>query len=263
MGTFDGKVAIVTGGGNGIGRACALQLGAGGASVVVADLRSDDAAAVASELTSAGVAAAPVACDVSREGDVESMVSIAIERFGSVDVLVTSAGIYTTLGEVHELTLADWQRVIDVNLTGTFLCIKHVLRPMLAAGSGSIVTIGSISSVIAGGNACSYQASKGGVLQLTRKVAAQYAARGIRANCVCPGSIVTDLRAHVNQSVMPHASTHSAVAAATLSYARPEAPMLRRGEPSEVASVVAFVASSAASFMTASVVMVDGGFTAI
>ena len=260
MGTLTDKSAIVTGGGTGIGRACALRLAREGARITVADIRDADAAETVRLVQVAGGQAIAVHCDIGKETQVQAMTAHAVETWGSVDILVANAGI-SSRSPLHELTLDDWNRVLRVNLTGTFLCAREALRVMLKQGhGGSIVTIGSVQSVvISGSGAASYKASKAGILMLTRSIAAEYADDGIRANCVCPGGVKTDMQDHMAQESSQWTSANS-YQARTYSF---EPPIRTSADPIEIANVVAFLASDEASFMTGAAVMVDGGLTAV
>jgi NAD(P)-dependent dehydrogenase (short-subunit alcohol dehydrogenase family) len=252
-----GRRALITGAGSGIGQACALRLAAEGAAVAVADLRGDLANEVAETITSNDGRAVACTTDVSDEASTAAAVTTAADQLGGLDTVVTCAGILHA-AMTHEMTLDQWQLVIGINLTGTFLLIKHALPHLLEAGGGSIVTIGSIASVVAGGYAPSYDASKAGVVGLTRAVAVQYADRGIRANCVCPGHVVTGLKSHSTET-MASVDTRQVRAPAQ----RVQVPMARSGEPSEIAAAVAFLCSDDASFMTGATLMVDGGYTIV
>lgn len=260
MGKLDGKIAIVTGGGSGIGRASSIKMSQEGAKVMVADIRENIAKETADMITAEGGQAAFVHCDVASETDVNAMVAKTIETFGGLDILVANAGT-ASAGGIHELSLEDWNRVVGVLLTGPFLCAKAALGHMLKNGGGNIITVGSVSSVVigAGGSAASYKASKGGVLQLTRAIATEYAHQGVRANCVCPGAIATNLGKHVQED---SASWTTEVKDERRQY-KFDVPMMRRADPMEVANVISFLASDDSSFMTGSAVMVDGGYTAI
>jgi NAD(P)-dependent dehydrogenase (short-subunit alcohol dehydrogenase family) len=259
-GRLAGRCALVTGAGSGIGRASALRLASEGASVACLDIREPLARETAELIVNDGGTSLFRHCDVGDEAQVKEAVAATVDAFGALDITVANAGI-ASRGLVHELTLADWEAVLRVNLTGIFLTAKYSIPPMLAAGKSSLVTIGSVSSVIigAGGSAASYKAAKGGVVQLTRQIAIDYAERGMRANCVCPGLVATNLGRHNKElaqtwtTVDPSPPTRITIAA----------PMKRTSEPAEIASVVAFLVSDDASFVTASAVMVDGGLTAI
>lgn len=255
---FEGRRAIVTGGGSGIGRASALQLAAEGAAVAVVDARAEAAEAVGDELRAAGATALALVADVGDERSVADAVARAVAAFGGLDTVVAAAGIARGSTSTDELTLEDWETSIRVNLTGVFLTIKHTVPHLVAAGGGSIVTIGSVASLVAAGRSVGYDASKGGVLQLTRFVAVEYVDQGIRANCVCPGPVATDLGA--NTEALYGAQARPRVRPAST---RIDRPMARPGEPSEIAKVVAFLASDDASFVTGTYVAADGGYTAI
>ncbi len=259
MGRLDGKNAIVTGGGSGIGQACACKLASEGASILVSDIRDTLASETVDRITDSGATAYAIHCDVGDEDQVEAMTHKAVEYFGSVDILITSAGV-TTIGGIHDLSLSDWERVLRINLTGTFLCARAALKYMIQKKGGTIITIGSVSSIVTGGesSAC-YKASKAGVLQLTRAIATEYAHQGVRANCICPGGAATNMGQHRREE---------ATDATTQITQEPrkyniDIPMHRRADPMEIANVAAFLASEEASFMTGSAVMVDGGYTAV
>jgi 3-oxoacyl-[acyl-carrier protein] reductase len=248
-----GRRALVTGGGSGIGRACAERLAAEGATVAVCDLRPERAAEVVEAITASDGSAFAIGTDVGDDQSVAAAVEHVVAQFGGLDTIVTAAGVLPS-APTHEMDLELWHTVLRVNLTGTFLPIRFGLPHLLAGGGGSIVTIGSVASVVAGGWASCYDAAKGGVLQLTRAVGVEYADRNIRANCVCPGAVSTRLREHSLESL-------GAPAGPTAS--RVTAPMARRADPGEIAGAVAFLCSDDSSFMTATVLMVDGGFTAV
>ena len=227
---------------------------------MIGDIRTELAEETADLVRSTGGEACFVHCDVGNEEDVETMTLKTIEEFGGLNILVSNAGT-AARGGIHETSLDDWERIIRVQLTGTFLCARAALRHMINHGGGSIITIGSISSVVIGpgGSAASYKAAKGGILQLTRAIATEYAHKGVRANCVCPGAVSTNLGKHIQEDSVNWTSD---VRDEVRSY-KMEAPMMRRADPMEVANVVAFLASDESSFMTGSAVMVDGGYTAI
>jgi len=249
--------ALITGAGSGIGAACARLIAAQGAAVAALDVRAGAADGIAAELRAAGAQAIGLECDVGEELSVAAAAQAGVDAFGGLDTVVAAAGI-APRSRTHDLSLEQWDDVIGVNLTGVFLTLKHTLPLLVEAGGGSVVTIGSVASLVAAGTSSVYDASKGGVLQLTRAIAVEYADDGIRANCVCPGFVATQLSANTEAV---HGPTTSVVEAPPAERIR--RPIERRADPIEIASVVAFLCSDAASFMTGTGVPVDGGYTAV
>jgi NAD(P)-dependent dehydrogenase (short-subunit alcohol dehydrogenase family) len=252
-----GKVAIVTGSGNGIGRAIAHAMVEAGAKVLVSDILAEDGQRTVKEIREQGGEAAFVATDVSQENDVRNMVESAARTFGSIDILVNNAGGGGggIPGRAHETEISDFDKVIGVNLRSTFLCAKFVIPHFLKKGGGCILNIASTYGLIAAPNAPAYCAAKGGIINLTRQLALDYGPDHIRVNAICPGYIDTGLRSR-------RASLDEAELAAAIGRREKAAaiqPLGRQGKPGEIADVAIFLCSDAASFMTGSIVTVDGG----
>ena len=248
------KVAIVTGGANGIGRAICELFAEEGANVVVADIDADGGQETQSLIKFAGGEATLIRTDVSQEADVQKMVQGAVEAYGAVNILVNDAAAFV-FGQVEDVTDDGWQRVFGVNVIGAAYCVKHTLPVMKKAGSGSIVMIASISSFIAQPAFVPYNASKGALLQLTRCLALDLAPYNIRVNCVCPGSVLTDATERHRRSVKMDREEYLK-AAADLSM------MKRIADPREIAYGALFLASEESSFMTGAPLIMDGGLTA-
>ncbi|MFN5119527.1 MAG: 3-oxoacyl-[acyl-carrier-protein] reductase [Cyanobacteriota bacterium] len=240
---LSGQTALVTGASRGIGRAIALELAAAGATVVVNYAHSPEAAeAVVAEITTAGGQAWSLQANVAVESEVESMVKAVLERQGRLDVLVNNAGI-TRDGLVMRMKTPDWQSVIDLNLTGVFLCTRAVSRVMLKARAGRIINITSVVALMGNPGQANYSAAKAGLLGLTRSNAAEFAGRGVTVNAVAPGFIESDMTAELDQERILAAI-----------------PLGRMGQPSEVAGAVRFLAGDpAAAYITGQVLQVDGG----
>jgi NAD(P)-dependent dehydrogenase (short-subunit alcohol dehydrogenase family) len=257
---LDGKIAIVTGAGSGIGRATALRLAQEGANLVLNDLNQKTLDEIARQAGAEHRSkATTVAGDVSREETATAIASTATSQFGRVDILVNDAGIHH-VADITETSLADWNRLIAVNLTSMFLVSRAIIPIMLKQRSGAIVNLASISSFIGqemeGKSTFLYNVTKAGVMQLTTSLATRYAADGIRVNCVCPGGVKTNLilgsilkgQDHIDDSIWKAIG--------------PSHPMGRVAEPSEIAAAIAFLASDDASFITGAALPVDGGYLA-
>jgi len=245
-----GKVAIVTGAASGIGRATALRLSQEGARLVLVDRDEAGGAATLSMVTTAGGDAHLVLADVSRGADTERMVDEAVQTFGRLDALINNAAVMVQKA-VPELSEEEWDRVLGVNLKGVFLCSKQaILCFRFQGGGGSIVNMASVNSFYAEGGIAAYSASKGGVQQLTRAMAIDHSAEGIRINCICPGWIETPMNAG-------YFADPSARAFADKLHA-----LGRIGQPAEIAAVVTFLLSDDASFVTGASIVADGGFSA-
>jgi len=251
-----GRRALVTGASSGIGRAIALELGAAGAAVAVNWLRQEEeAAAVVAAIEAAGGRAVAVGGDVSREPDVVAMVGRTVDAFGGLDLLVANAGIERNR-PFDELTLDDWQRVLDVNLTGAFLCAREAVRELKRRGRvagaravGGIVFVSSVHEVIPWGGHVNYAASKGGLGMLMRSLAQEVAPLGIRVNSVAPGAIRTPINRPAWETPEAQARLLQLI------------PYGRIGEPEDVARAVAWLASDAADYVTGATLFVDGGMT--
>jgi len=191
MNRFDGKVVLVTGAGSGIGKACAIRIAREGGAVFCVDLNAESVKATVDEIETQGGLATAHGCDISQEMSVSDAVAACIAKYGSLYALVNMAGILR-FDDTQQLALADWQRVIDVNLTGTMLLCRAVLPHLLESG-GSIINAASTAALSGLPCGVAYSASKGGVLAMTRSIAVEYAKRGVRANCVCPGDIKTGM----------------------------------------------------------------------
>lgn len=244
------KVAIITGGGSGIGRATAALFAAEGARVVITGRREPPLAETAESIRTRGGAVHTVVADVADASACERVVAETQRVFGSPHILVNNAGIFEARGPLHETTPEAWDHMMAVNLRGPFLMTRAVIPLMLAQGGGAIVNVGSILSQVAIPNAAAYNASKGGLLMLTRSTAVEYAAQGIRCNLVCPGLTKTEITAGVWRD--PEVAR-----AAARDY-----PMRRFGEPAEIAHAILHLASDEASWTTGAALMVDGGATA-
>ncbi len=243
---FRGRVAIVTGAGQGIGRAVALKFGQAGSQVVVADLRKPTADRVADEICAAGGRAVSVAADVSQAAQVREMVDAALVAFGRIDILVNNAGIFHAVPFV-KMTEAEWDQMLDVHLKGTFLCSRAVVEPMLAQRSGCIVNVGSTSGLTGGTSGAHYAAAKGGIIALTRAMGLELAPYGIRVNAVAPSKIETEML----QGVDTPEARQRLIA---------KIPVGRIGTPEDIAEVVCFLASSAARYIVGEIIVATGGY---
>lgn len=257
--TLTDRVALVTGGGVRVGRAISLELATAGARVAVHyHASAARAETVAAEIRQAGGEAALFRLDLAQTAELPALIERVTQTFGRLDVLVNNAGISGGAQPAHELDLETWDRVIAVNLRGPFLCAKHAIPHLIAGGGGSIVNIASTYGLIGAPLASAYCASKGGVVNLTRQLAIDYGRNKIRVNAICPGYVDTDMGGH-RASLPPE---QAAAANARREASAALQPLGRQAQAEEIARVAVFLASQESSFMTGSIVTVDGGCTA-
>ena len=248
---LEGQVSVVTGAAQGIGAACARRLAGDGAAVALWDIDDGAVHALADELTAAGRRALAVHCDVSVAAQVRAATDATRRAFGRIDGLINNAGIFKA-GPFLDITEADWDAVLDVNLKSAFLVAQSVARAMRDSGGGAIVNMSSVNGVLAIPTIASYNVSKGGINQLTRAMALALVDHGIRVNAVAPGTIATEL---AERAVLGSDDSRRRIMSRT--------PMKRLGQPGEVADVCAYLLSSAASYVTGEVIVVDGGRMAL
>jgi NAD(P)-dependent dehydrogenase (short-subunit alcohol dehydrogenase family) len=251
MGRLQDRIALVTGAASGIGAACARRFAAEGAQVAGVDLQKPVGGSWDQVLAHAPKSTFCEGVDVRDEGQVQAAVDAAVASFGRIDVLVNAAGVGGG-GAAHELATEEWDRVVDINLKGSFLVAKHVLGHMLEQGSGSVIHLASVEGLEGMSGTLPYNASKGGVVLMTKSMAIDYGSHGIRVNCLCPGLIETPLTQPLNLEGL------EAIRQTMQSWH----VLDRLGRPEEVANCALFLASDEASFVTGHALVVDGGWTA-
>ena len=240
-----GKTAVITGSGRGIGKAIAMKMAQLGANIVINDIPSSDYAdATCEEIKALGVDCIVVRGDVRSADDVATLINTTMEKFGKIDIFVNNAGV-TRDGLMLRMSEDDWDLVMDINLKGAFNCIKAVARPMMKQRGGSIINIASVVGVMGNAGQANYSASKAGLIGLTKTTAKEFASRGIRCNAVAPGFIASDMTDKLTDDVKKQ--YFDAI------------PLSKFGETSDVANVVAFLASDMSAYVTGQVINVDGG----
>ncbi len=253
MGTLfelTGKVALVTGASRGLGRAIARGLAEAGADLVLTSRHLRDVETVAAELGRGRRKVLPLQADVTQEAEVEEMVARAVASIGKIDILVNNAGINIRKPAL-DLTESDWDQTLDTNLKGCFLVAKAVGRQMLARQAGSVVNIASMLASVVHPDRAAYASSKGGLVQLTRVLAVEWAPFNVRVNAICPGPFLTDL----NKVILNDPEK--------MTYFMDRLPMKRFGRPEELVGSVVFLASEASSYITGTTIYIDGGWTAL
>ena len=255
MDGLNGKVGVVTGSGNGIGRATALSLAKEGVNVVVSDVLVEDGEETVAQIKALGGNAIFVLADISNEGQVMNLIDTAVSTFGTLDILINNAGVGGAQSMTHEVSFEDFMSVITINIGGTFLCTKYALPHFLKKKDGRIVNIASTYGLIGAPKAPAYCASKGALINYTRQLTVDYAPLGIRTNAICPGYIDTSLGRR--KTTMSGDALTSAIARREKAAALQ--PLGRQAQPIEVGRVATFLVSDDASFMTGAIVTVDGG----
>jgi len=249
--SLKGRAAIVTGGGQGLGKQMAIALAEAGADIVIVSRRLETAFETQKVIENEGVGCSVIKADVRAENDVCRMVDLVMEKYGKIDILFNNAGIWRG-DDAEKVTTEDWKEVLDVNLTGPFIVSREVGKIMLKQGKGSIVNIASMSGIIVNTpqNQCAYNASKGGLIMLTKSMAAEWAARGVRVNAICPGYMRTEMSEDRYQRKDPAIQRWLEMT-----------PMGRSGSAEELKGIAVYLASDASSFVTGSTILVDGGYT--
>jgi NAD(P)-dependent dehydrogenase (short-subunit alcohol dehydrogenase family) len=252
---FPGQVAVITGAARGIGKACALRFAQEGGNVACLDLLAEENEAAAAECAALGVETLALTCNVTDPENVKACIETTLARWGRIDVLITAAGIYSG-SPLAEVTLKQWQRLIDINLTGVFLCNQAVAPAMIAQRAGSIINISSMAGKTSWPSTAEYSASKTGVIGLTRSVAMELAVYGVTVNAVCPGNTLTDM---VRSVAARQGEQLGMTGDEWLQMRANDCPMKRLAEPWEIAGVCAFLASEDSRYITGQALEVDGG----
>jgi len=255
MKQFVDQVVVITGAANGIGKACALRFAQEGAIIACLDISVEGNEAVAKECRDLGVEAMALQCDITDGDNIKMVVKAIMEKWGRIDTLITSAGIYTG-APLAEVSLQQWQRTIDINLTGTFLTNQAIAPIMTAQRSGSIINLSSMAGKTSWPSSAEYSSSKSGVIGLTRSVAMELAPYGATANAVCPGNTLTDMVRNVAAKV---GAADGMTGDEWLNMRANDCPMKRLAQPWEIAGVIAFLASEDSRYLTGQAIEVDGG----
>lgn len=252
-GRLSGKVAVISGSGSGIGRETSLVFSMEGAKVAVIDINPTDGFQTVELIKKSGGEGIFVKANITDEADVKAAINAVTDEYKRLDILVNNAGIFAN-GDVIQSSLEDWNRIMNVNLTGSFLLMKYCIPKMMEGGRGSVVNVSSEAGVVGIGNQVAYNVSKSGVIALTKSSALDFALRNVRINCICPGRCLTPLVQNIiDQSQNPGAK---------LRELSDDRPVKRMGGPGEIAAAILFLASDEASYATGAILSVDGGYTA-